>query len=299
MKSEGAKGRARFGPLLLGVLVITFSGCAGDKKTVLRRVSAAEGRAFIAKWVSGLPVYPGSVGRPPALDQNLQEIVDKALVKVFPQYTFFSLHYPEWPVTFGPGTPALTSRNVLAVGPDGTVALLNLLNPKSLEHFFRSHLRSPENHGPFKRGRYDFASVVHAWLRLSEEFSQDGFFRFVIRDDLVSAGGMQSNNVASGVAIVEPHGGNLGLISVIFRFYPDGRLESVSECRNVFAGERPICQALKLLDPDPVVREMARRSLLVMGRAAKEYLDERRTEATPELKQEIDRVWAQIVREGR
>jgi hypothetical protein len=43
---------------------------------------------------------------------------------------------------------------------------------------------------------------------------------------------------------------------------------------------------------------MAEQDLLVMGRAAKPYLDEQRAIASPELRDEIDRVWQQILREG-
>lgn len=64
-------------------------------------------------------------------------------------------------------------------------------------------------------------------------------------------------------------------------------------------GVRPICQATKLLDPDPVVRGMAEQAILVMGKAAEGYLTEQRTRASPELRQAIDRIWQRILAEGR
>ena len=63
-------------------------------------------------------------------------------------------------------------------------------------------------------------------------------------------------------------------------------------------GVRPICQATKLLDADPLVRRMAEQDILVMGQSAKEYLDEQRANAKPELKAAIDRIWKRIVDEG-
>ena len=39
--------------------------------------------------------------------------------------------------------------------------------------------------------------------------------------------------------------------------------------------------------------------LLVIGRAAREYLMGQRGKAGPELRREIDRVWQRIVDEGR
>jgi hypothetical protein len=64
-------------------------------------------------------------------------------------------------------------------------------------------------------------------------------------------------------------------------------------------GPRPICQATKLLDADPVVRRMAEQDLLVMGRAARPYLDEQRAKAAPELQKAIDRVWERICADDR
>lgn len=60
-----------------------------------------------------------------------------------------------------------------------------------------------------------------------------------------------------------------------------------------------MCQATKLLDPDPVVRGMAEEAILVMGRGAKEYLDEQRTRARPALQAAIGRIWRRILSEGR
>src|SRR5205085_1021891 len=64
-------------------------------------------------------------------------------------------------------------------------------------------------------------------------------------------------------------------------------------------GPRPICQATKLLDPDPVVRRMAEQDLLIMGRAVKPYLDEQRARAEPGLRKAIDRLWQRILDEDR
>jgi hypothetical protein len=72
----------------------------------------------------------------------------------------------------------------------------------------------------------------------------------------------------------------------------------VEETNTVKAGVRPICQATKLLDPDPLVRRMAEKDILVMGRAAKEYLDEQRAKAPAELRQTIDRIRKRIADEG-
>jgi hypothetical protein len=76
-------------------------------------------------------------------------------------------------------------------------------------------------------------------------------------------------------------------------------LTSVSEDNQIRRGPRPICQATKLLDPDPVVRKMAEQDLLIMGRAARGYLDEQRARATPALRKAIDRIWERILEGDR
>jgi hypothetical protein len=81
-------------------------------------------------------------------------------------------------------------------------------------------------------------------------------------------------------------------------FDSDGVLDSVSETRAVRPGVRPICQATKLLDADPLVRRIAEQDILVMGRSAQEYLDGQRAKAQPRLREAIDRIWKRIVDEG-
>ena len=78
-----------------------------------------------------------------------------------------------------------------------------------------------------------------------------------------------------------------------------GCLVSILERSAIRPGVRPICQATKLLDRDPIVRRMAEQDLLVMGRAAKPYLDQVRATARPKLQQAIDRIWQRVLTEGR
>jgi hypothetical protein len=73
----------------------------------------------------------------------------------------------------------------------------------------------------------------------------------------------------------------------------------ISEKGALRAGVRPICQATKLLDSDAIVRRMAEQDLLVMGRAAKTYLDQVRATAGPKLQRAIDHIWQRILEEGR
>jgi hypothetical protein len=88
-------------------------------------------------------------------------------------------------------------------------------------------------------------------------------------------------------------GGN-GDINVELTFDADGKLTKATEKADIKPGPRPVCHATKLLDPDPVVRAIVEQDLLIMGRAAKPYLDEQRAKAAPELQEAIDRIWQRI-----
>ena len=94
---------------------------------------------------------------------------------------------------------------------------------------------------------------------------------------------IDSGTEAKGKAVVAPAGGNRGEIIATLHFTSNGELTSVKEERNVQTGIRPMCQATRLLDSDPIVRAMAAQDLLIMGRAAMPYLREQRGTAQPEL----------------
>jgi hypothetical protein len=137
-----------------------------------------------------------------------------------------------------------------------------------------------------------------AWLRLSEAFSEDGFFVF---DTPEVTGTTDASGVISieGSVDVMPIRSDSGSITMTMEIDSSGQIDDVTEKRSVKAGARPICQATKLLDPDPIVRRMAEQAILIMGRSARDYLDEQRAKARPELKKAIDRIWQRIITEDR
>jgi len=177
---------------------------------------------------------------------------------------------------------------VFVVHPDGKIE--HLTDIKELEKFFRANLLAAKNEGAAK-------DAAKTWLKLTETFKQDGFFKFDIPEKEVKA--EDDGKRVSGKSVVQPTGGNKGEIAVTLTFDDSGKLAKVEERSKVLAGIRPRCQATKLLDADPIVRAMAEQDILVMGRAAKEYLDEQRAKASPELRKAIDHIWRRIVDEGR
>jgi hypothetical protein len=208
------------------------------------------------------------------------------LGEVFPKHLFFSVHFPQYPVARIP-PPPLKAANLFAVNrADGKVQ--RLADANELATFFREQLAPA--------GDADMAKAdVRAWLELASVYLQDGFYKFSLLEEATKVENTDSGLRASGKMIVKS-GGN-GEITVTLKFDKNGKLTQVDYNSKLKPGPRPICQATKLLDKDPVVRAMAEQDLLIMGREAKPYLDEQRARASPELKKAMDRIWQRIVAE--
>jgi hypothetical protein len=209
---------------------------------------------------------------------------EKALAKRFPDYEFVAVRFRQYPIPQPqPEGLDLGPANVFAVKGD---KLQYLKDTKALEQFFKDHQ-------PRVKGEDEARQVLSAWLALSQEYRQDGFYRFDILAKEFAV--KDSGQTVRGRAVVM-QGGN-GDLAVTLKF-KDGKLARVEEIAKIQEGVRPICQATKLLDPDPVVRKMAEQGLLIMGRAAGPYLMEQRSQARPELRAAIDRIWRLIQERG-
>jgi hypothetical protein len=222
---------------------------------------------------------------------RVTSIKDDLVPNLFPKHVFIAVLYPQFPV----GRPApepLKVANIVAV-PTGDGKVLPISDIKELEKFFKE--AAPRK----AKGETD---ILKAWLRLSSELAQDGFYRFKEPQGLGGSGKASSDGSSEaqvdGAIAVEPVGGNKGEITASIHF-KNGVIEKIDHKVNLSPGPRPRCQATKLLDPDPIVRQMAEDSIRVMGSAAKYYLDEQRAKATPELEKAIDRIWQRILEEGR
>jgi hypothetical protein len=225
----------------------------------------------------------------------LQPITDDAVKRAFPGFYFFVYGFTVYPAQQKIAS-GFDTRNVFIVSKDSKLQhhkadCLDPPNPylKSLEQFFRENLGLVKDDEAAKQ-------AVEAWLRLSEEFTQDEYFHFLITRDSLLVQTLKDGRKASGKAIVTE--GGKGEIRATLHFTAEGKLSEIAETNTVRRGVRPKCQATKLLDPDPIVRLMAEQDILVMGRAAKPYLDEERAKVSSELREAIDRIWQRIVDEG-
>ena len=265
----------------MGILTATLlaAGALANPADPPTAAEVAKAEAKVTEYLKKLPA--GETARVTALTGDG--------VATFPNHILFAVMFPQYPIARLSPEP-LQPANVFAV-PKGDGKVVPASDVKQLEVLFKDHAR------PVKTAA-EGADAVRAWLRASAELSQDGFFKFTVKVDEKATSDGKGAFVGGGEAAVTPQGGNKGEVKATLTF-KDGKLSKVEEKRNVIAGVRPICQATKLLDPDPIVRGMAEQSIRVMGSACRPYLDEQRAKASPELKQAIDRVWKQILAEDR
>jgi len=216
----------------------------------------------------------------------VRPIVDGYVSRTFPNLSFFGVIFRQYPVAMlCPQTLDLKCSNVFFV-KNGKIDFVSTI--EDLKFFFATELQP----APSKEAATDAAST---WLRFSEELKQDLFYTFSAPE--ISYLPREDTTSVRGYAAVTA--GGQGHIEMLMTLGTAGGLINIYEKFALQPGVRPICQATKLLDRDPIVRRMAEQDLLVMGRAAKPYLDQVRGTARPELQEIIDRIWKRILREGR
>ena len=216
----------------------------------------------------------------------VRPVTDDFVGRTFPNFSFFGVIFRQYPIAVQcPPASDLKCANLFFV-QNGQVDFASTID--DLRFFFAANLRPV----PTQDAATDAAST---WLRFSEELKQDGFYTFSPSD--VSY--MPRNDLTVLRAHASIVSGGDGNIDAIMTLGAAGSFVNVLEKGALRAGIRPICQATKLLDRDPIVRRMAEQDLQVMGRAAKPYLDQIRAKAQPKLQQAIDRIWQRILNEGR
>ena len=216
----------------------------------------------------------------------VRPIVDDYVGRAFPNFSFFGVIFRQYPVAMlCPQTQDLKCSNVFFV-KNGQIDFVSTI--EDLKFFFATKLQP----APSKETATDAAST---WLRFSEELKQDLFYTFSAPE--ISYMPREDTTSVRGHAAVTA--GGQGHIETLMTLGTAGGLINIYEKVALQPGVRPICQATKLLDRDPIVRRMAEQDLLVMGRAAKPYLDQVRGTARPELQEAIDGIWQRILRDGR
>jgi hypothetical protein len=275
--------RLSFALALLGLLLLGTVRAAPDQAD--KPKPGAPSDDDVKKGQKEVEAYVADLKGPMA---QVKPITDEVVLRALPGYLYYSVLFRQYPVGRLPPSP-LKVGNVLALkGKDVTP----ITGDKDLEKFCKANLVPVKAEAAAK-------DAVQAWLLLSEALHQDGYYEFSIPEKSLALTPVKDGLQAEGKAVVEPKGGNKGEITVTVAFDSAGKLTTVEEKAKLVVGIRPKCQATKLLDPDPIVRAMAEQDILVMGRMGKPYLDEQRAKASPEVRKIIDRLWQQIVEEGR
>ena len=209
---------------------------------------------------------------------------EEVLKKVLPDYTIVNVRFRIYPIAkILP--PGMGPSNLFAV-KDGMVE--HLKDVKAMQKFVREHQAPAKDEAGARR-------LLAAWLTLSQEFHQDGMFKFEVLDKEFAVEGKDEMNVKGRLTVMS--GGN-GEMRATVTVDKEGKLAKVEENPAIRPGPRPICQATKLLDAEPIVRRIAEQDLLIMGLAARDYLFEQREAANPDLRDAIDRIWQQIQKNG-
>jgi hypothetical protein len=236
--------------------------------------------------ISSLDRLHSELRRLHAADANAAPLSHGMLSTLFPAYDWYTVTFRQFPVGRIMPEPLKPSNLFAVPRAAGRPLLINSQN--GLRDFFREKM-SPVLTADQAR------EAAQAWLQAATALHQDGFYQFKIEEESIKAEANEGGIQVSGKAIAM-RGGN-GTITVSFAFDKKGRLLSLMEGTDLHPGPRPICHATKLLDPDPIVRNIVEQDLLIMGPAAKPYLDEVRRAAKPELRRAIDQIWDKISRE--
>jgi len=207
---------------------------------------------------------------------------------LMPDVSVQAVHYREFPVQMVPPKP-MAVRSLFLVDKAGKVALFTKRDEWAKAFMARA---------PQSGSKDDLRALALGYARASAEFSQDGFFKFIVKPENVSVTGSGSSAKVTAKMPVEEKGGDTGsLVSTLtFTLSASGKakLTGIAEKDTIKPGVRPICQCTLLLDSNPIVRKMAERDLLVMGKSAWPYIEEQMKLASPELRREIERVWKRI-----
>jgi hypothetical protein len=209
----------------------------------------------------------------------------KEIAAVLPGYSFVIIIHIEHPVANTNIDPALGTNSIAAVDKNLGVEIIN--STDSLVRFFQAH--------QIPAAGEKMLLTVKAWLGLSQELKDDGFYSFTIREDSLRILPIDSIQ-AEGIS--EVTGGGSGAIKANILFGTASHIiYNVVEQVELVEGIRPVCQSTKLLDKDPIVRRMAEGDLLSMGTSCLDYLSVQHAKAAPRLKVAIDAIYQKIMKQ--
>jgi hypothetical protein len=185
-------------------LTLGAAGRAGDPKQPPKE-AVEKGQSALTKHLEKIKGSEGQVVR-----------IDAApLRQLFPKDVFFAVHYRVYPVAqrlpkgMKPSNVFVFSRGKLT--PIG--------NDLKLDEFFKDRLPAVTSDATARK-------AAQAWLWLSQEFRQDGFYKFAVEDDEVKVEREGGKRTVTARATVT--GGGEGEVEVTLQFDTDGRIAATS-----------------------------------------------------------------------
>jgi hypothetical protein len=160
---------------------------------------------------------------------RVNPVQNDAVAKVVTDYQFVAVVFSPYPVA-RPTPKGFSQGNIYAASKDGTLKLFN--SADELQKFFASNAAPAKDEKTAK-------DVLAAWLRLTQEFSQDGFFEFGVDAESLKVEKEKDGLKAIGTNAVVQKNRDSGEIKATLTFDKDGKLTKVDEERNVKAGIRP------------------------------------------------------------
>jgi hypothetical protein len=160
----------------------------------------------------------------------IAQVTDPEVARAFPEFLAFAVRYPLYPVAVRPPAP-LKQRNLFLVDRDGQMDYL--FDFQGLNDFFREHI------GKQGLKKETVKMAIHAWLAMSQEFSQDGFLTFTITGKDIQVGTGAAGLKGTGRAVIKPAMGNKGFIEVTMLFGLTGELDGIKENKRIIMGIRP------------------------------------------------------------
>lgn len=169
-------------------------------------------------------------GKHPGTTGDVLPVIDESLHQTFPDYTFHVVRFAAG--AGAPPTPGgMRPSNVFAVRhKDGAVT--HLADAAGTKAFFAANLPPVTN-------KEVAALAARSWLRVSEEWRQDGTYQFHVPDDRITVQGGRTGMKVTGTTIAARGGADVAEIVVTMVFDKTGKLTTATDKGEQKQGARP------------------------------------------------------------
>ena len=159
---------------------------------------------------------------------QIATIEDETVKSIFPDQSWVTVVFPQYPYPRTP-PPSFAVANLYGVAEDGTLTLFT--QSGGLQDWALVALAEVDM-------SEKCGDVVHAWMRLTQEFSADGFFQFNV-DDGTTRCSARTPFTAMGRSVAVQQNEDTGRIDASFTIDATGKLASIREDRQMYPGIRP------------------------------------------------------------